>query len=220
MERTEIMSNKEKPSTPKTIDDSKEDVVLETTSSRIRSRLKTFLKEDVKEIISRLFELALIAALVLTLRFTVGFIAMIPTSSMVDTIPYPSAVLCLRTPYYNGSPSRGDIVVFNRSDYGDNTMYIKRIIGTPGDKVEIVSGVTYINDTALDEPYLLETPDELDFGPFYLDDGCYFMMGDNRNNSYDCRYWEEHSISRGEIKAEAAMVLYPFSNFGEIKEAQ
>lgn len=69
----------------------------------------------------------------------------------------------------------------------------------PGDTLEIKHGQTYINGEIYDEPYLRETPEDLDFGPFQIPSGCYFMMGDNRNNSYDSRYWDEHFVPRENI---------------------
>lgn len=77
--------------------------------------------------------------------------------------------------------------------------YAKRIVGMPGDTLEIKHGQTYINGKIYDEPYLRETPEDLDFGPFQIPSGCYFMMGDNRNNSYDSRYWDEHFVPRDNI---------------------
>lgn len=82
---------------------------------------------------------------------------------------------------------------------GSKTIFAKRIIGMPGDVVEIKHGITYINGKILEEEYLRETPDNKNFGPFQVPDGYYFMMGDNRNNSYDSREWEEHFVPRNNI---------------------
>lgn len=85
-------------------------------------------------------------------------------------------------------PERFDIVIFKYPD-DESQLFIKRIIGLPGDKVEIIDGKVYINDseTPLEDSYVPETPLG-SFGPYEVPENCYFMMGDNRNNSKDSRY--------------------------------
>ena len=120
--------------------------------------------------------------------------AFIPTSSMFPTLSSPCWTLSNRLSYKFGNlPQRGDIVVFQR-DNEDEKYYIKRIIGLPGDLIEIVAGHTYVNGELLDEPYLAEKPDDSVNLSFEVPEGSYFMMGDNRNNSYDSRFWEEHFV--------------------------
>lgn len=124
--------------------------------------------------------------------------AIIPTASMYPTLPSPCFSFSARATYWFEEPERGDIVLFKRAD-GNSKIYAKRIVGMPGDTLEIKHGQTYINGEIYDEPYLRETPEDLDFGTFQIPSGCYFMMGDNRNNSYDSRYWDEHFVPRENI---------------------
>ena len=117
------------------------------------------------------------------------------------------------------TPERGDIVLFKR-DIPDSKVYAKRIVGLPGDTIEIKHGVTYINGEALEEKYLRETPDDEDFGPFNVPEDSYFMMGDNRNNSYDSRYWDEHFVPRKSIisKVNFSVPLAPHKDENDIEQ--
>jgi signal peptidase I len=86
-------------------------------------------------------------------------------------------------------PHRQQIVIF-RAPLADNPDYIKRLIGLPGDNLEIHEGVVFINGKKLDEPYRAAPPNVNDnYGPVKVPPGEYFMMGDNREDSYDSRYW-------------------------------
>jgi signal peptidase I len=87
------------------------------------------------------------------------------------------------------SPHRQQIVVF-RAPLPGTPDYIKRLIGLPGDNLEIREGVVYINGKKLDEPYRAAPPNPTDnYGPVTVPKNEYFMMGDNRDDSYDSRYW-------------------------------
>ena len=133
--------------------------------------------------------------------------AIIPSESMVPTLTVNSLLLCLRTDYWFDSPHRGDIVVFKRDVANDDVYYTKRVVGEPGDVVEIKQGTTYINGTAYEESWLAETPNAEDYGPFKVPAGEYFLMGDNRNHSYDCRFWEEHFVPEEKIYARGRLVI-------------
>lgn len=143
-------------------------------------------------------------ALVVLLSKTVWLCAVIPTASMDPTLPSPCYVFSSRVAYWSDAPQRGDVVLFRRDD-GDKTIYAKRVIGLPGDVVDIVHGKTYINDEPLAEPYLPETPDPSVELRFVVPAGCYFMMGDNRNHSRDSRYWEEHFVPEENILSKVAV---------------
>lgn len=139
---------------------------------------------------------AFVAALIL-FKF-VFLLVFIPTSSMYPTLPLPCYSISIRAAYWFNDPVRGDIVLFRR-DNGDKTIFAKRLVGMPGDTIEIKHGITYINGEVFEEDYLKETPDDESYGPFQIPEGCYFMMGDNRNHSYDSRKWNEHFVPRKNI---------------------
>lgn len=132
----------------------------------------------------------------------------VPTTSMANTIHAGDRLFGFRLAYTFSEPERGDIIIFK---YPDNEAenYIKRIIGLPGDKVEIIKGVVYINGEELKEDYLLEKPYELNFGPYEVPDDSYFVMGDNRNGSHDARFWENTYVHKDKIVAKAIFKYYP-----------
>lgn len=135
--------------------------------------------------------------------------ALIPSGSMESTIMTGDRVIGFRTSYLFSSPERGDIVIFKNPD-DESKLYIKRIIGVPGDKVEIIDGLVYINDSEepLNESYLSVTP-KGSFGPYEVPEDSYFMLGDNRNVSKDSRYWENTFVKEEKIIAKAYFRYYP-----------
>ena len=129
--------------------------------------------------------------------------ATVPTSSMENTIMAGDRVIGSRLYYRRHEPQRGDIIMF---DYPDDPriLYIKRVIGLPGEHVEITGGTVYINGEPLDEPYL-DVVTEGEWGPYDVPEGHYFMMGDNRNDSADSRYWQHPYLSRDGIVGKAVL---------------
>ena len=139
--------------------------------------------------------------------------AIVPTSSMDPTLPVGSIVICSRLSYNDTQlPQRGDIIVFTREV--EDKALIKRVIGLPGDLIEIINGVTYINGEVYEENYLCEIPDDINFGPFLVPNYNYFCMGDNRNDSYDSRYWEEHFVPIDRIEAKAIWMFFSSESVG------
>lgn len=159
--------------------------------------------------------LAVLAAVFLIKRFVL-INAEIPSGSMENTIMVGDQIFGSRLSYVFGDPERGDIVIFRYPD-NEEELFIKRLIGMPGEKVEIIDGKVYINDSQepLNEEYLKEEP-EGSFGPYYVPEGCYFMLGDNRNWSKDSRYWTNTYVERDKILAKAVWRYWPLDEFGKI----
>ena len=156
-----------------------------------------------KEIFSwvRVIAEALVIALLLNTFIIVN--ATVPSGSMENPIQPGDRLFGLRLTYLFKDPARGDIVVFRYpvdASLGKKTNYIKRIIGLPGETVEIRNAKIYINgsEEPLDEPYLKEEWTVLNDGiTFEVPEGCYLMLGDNRNNSKDARYWALEALQLG-----------------------
>ena len=143
--------------------------------------------------------------------------ARIPSESMENTIMTGDRIFGNRLAYLSHDPERFDIVIFKFPD-DESQLFIKRVIGLPGDKIQIIDGLVYINDSKepLQEDYLAEPPAG-DFGPYYVPEDSYFMMGDNRNYSKDSRLWENTYVKRDKILAKAALRYFPFDKFGTIE---
>ena len=108
--------------------------------------------------------------------------------------------------YHFKEPQRGDIVVFDPpEELHSKWDYIKRVIALPGEKVEVKKGRVYINDQPLKEPYLNEAID-YEFGPVVVPDNALFVMGDNRNESYDSHRWNTW-LTRDRLKGKAIFIL-------------
>jgi len=116
--------------------------------------------------------------------------------------------------YYVHLPERGDVVVFH---YPKNPKrdFIKRVIGLPGEKVEVREGRLFINDEELEEPYAIHTS-QYTWGPQRLGEGEYFVLGDNRNSSSDSHSWG--SLSRDAIVGRAWISYWPPKHLGVVPD--
>jgi signal peptidase I len=120
-----------------------------------------------------------------------------------------------------GSPSRGDVVVFTPPEPGDQKPYIKRVIGLPGDRVQVTANhQVLVNGIALDEPYIgdyrndCESVSNFPFCDVVVDEGHFFMMGDHRSNSQDSRFFSV--VPEEQIIGKAWLVYWPMDNFGTV----
>lgn len=167
----------------------------------------------VKEILSWIMVFVVAIALAMFINRFVLYRVSTPTGSMENTIMINDKVFVFRLAYLFSEPKRGDIVVFEAPD-DPEVDYIKRIIGLPGDIVEGIDGVVYVNGEPLKEDYIKEPmqkgPVTGTFGPYNVPEGHYFMMGDNRNNSADSRLWINKYVDRKKIRGKA---ILKFPNF-------
>lgn len=173
-----------------------------------------------KEILSWSMTFLLAAALAFVLKNYVIINATVPTGSMEHTIEPGDDLLGLRLAYINSEPQRGDIIIFRYPD-DEEKKFVKRVIGLPGENVKITEGKIYIDDseTPLKETYLKEQWVK-GTGPFeyQIPEDSYLVLGDNRNDSMDARYWENTYVTNGHIIGKAYIIYYPFSRFGSLYE--
>ncbi len=164
------------------------------------------LKKQIKEILAWVITIVLAIVAARVINNYVIIKAEVPTGSMEHTIEVDDCILGLQVAYVFSHPERGDIVIF---PYPDNpeTTYVKRIIGLPGETVEIKNGAVYIDGNPIKEPYLKEAM-KGEYGPYVVPEGCYFMLGDNRNSSQDSRKWNNTFLKEEDIMAK---VLFRYS---------
>ncbi|MDO4803213.1 MAG: signal peptidase I [Lachnospiraceae bacterium] len=143
--------------------------------------------------------------------------AKIPSSSMEKTIMVNDQIFGSRLAYRTSDPERFDIVIFRYPD-DESKLFIKRVIGLPGETVSIVDGKVFIDDdlTPLDDSFCPESPYG-NFGPYKVPEGCYFMLGDNRNNSHDSRFWHNTFVSKDKILGQAVFRYWPITKMGIIR---
>ena len=150
---------------------------------------------------------AVIFALIITNFVIVN--ASVPTGSMEGTIRVNDRIVAFRLSYLFSEPQTFDIIVFRGPD-DDTTLYVKRIIGVSGDTINIVDGRVYVNDNA--EPLqddFVKGEFIGNFGPYYVPEGHFFVMGDNRNNSVDSRHWDNHFVERDQILGRVIFRYFP-----------
>ena len=176
--------------------------------------------EIIKEIIWWVKSLTVILAIVIIFTQKIVVLAKVPTGSMLNTIKEHDLVMADRLAYRSEEPKRGDIVIFYAPDE-NNELYIKRVIGLPGDKIIIDDAKIYINDSKepLQEPYLKEEwVCNAGYYEYNVPQNCYFMLGDNRNSSIDARVWENTYVNRNLIVAKAKCIYFPFTHIKSLEK--
>lgn len=139
------------------------------------------------------FAVPLIAAFII-LTYII-MVSVVQSGSMEPKLDVGNTVFYNRLAYINNEPQRGDIVVFYSTEY--NSYFAKRIIGVPGDNIKFKDGYVVINNQYCDESAYINSEVETNCSKeFDVPDGCYFMLGDNREFSNDSRYWDEPYIAR------------------------
>lgn len=141
----------------------------------------------------------------------------IPSGSMEPTLQINDRLIIDKISYNFRQPQRGDIVVFSPTEalkqQNFKDAFIKRVIGLPGETVEVKGGRVYVNGQALREQYIEEEP-EYSYGPVTVPEDNYLVLGDNRNNSYDSHYWG--FVPRKNIIGRAIVRFWPLARVGEV----
>jgi len=124
---------------------------------------------------------------------------------MKPTLQEGDLLLVNKLAYKWSEPKHGDVIVFHFQG-SKNEDYIKRLIGLPGDEVRVENGIVYVNDHALNEPYIAAKPAYS--GTWNVPEGQLFVLGDNRNNSSDSHHWG--FVPMEDVVGKALFIYWPF----------
>ena len=165
-----------------------------------------------------LYTLILLAVLFLVPKFVLEKV-LVDGESMENSLFDGESILIEKVSRYFSGPGRFDIVVFHKQAGTQKRTYVKRVIGLPGETVQIIGDTIYINGEVLKEEFGKEPMvySGLAASPLTLGEDEYFVLGDNRNNSEDSRYASIGNVKKDHITGEAWMVVYPFDRIGLLK---
>ncbi|HBA93230.1 MAG TPA: signal peptidase I [Ruminococcaceae bacterium] len=178
-------------------------------------------KSPLKDVLDFLAPIVIALIIAILLKTFIFANAVIPTGSMLNTIHEGDRVIASRITYTFNDPERYDIAIFK---YPDNPQqnFVKRIIGLPGETVSIRNGEVYIVDKDGKSQKLRDdfvSPENMDNynGTFVVPEDSYFVMGDNRDNSVDSRYWTTTNfVSRDKMIGKVLFRYYPFNTAGKL----
>ena len=171
-----------------------------------------------KELLSMLIYIGVVLGVTFLIITFVGQRTHVSGESMENTLDNGDQLIVDKITYRFQDPERFDIIVFP-FHYKENTYYIKRIIGLPGETVQIADGTIYINGQVLEESYGREVMQDPGIAaePITLGEDEYFVLGDNRNQSSDSRDPSVGLIHRDEIIGRAWLRIWPLDSFGILK---
>ena len=171
-----------------------------------------FLKSLIVDI---LIALAIAGAILFFIRPTI-----VKQTSMLETLQPNDYIIMYKRAYVSREPQRGDIIIFESTledEEGNDKLLIKRVIGLPGDVIDIKNGGVYINGELYQEDYVPgDYTITVDKTHWEVPEGSYFAMGDNREVSIDSRYDEVGFVSKDSIKGKAVVRLFPFNKITKL----
>ncbi|ABR36893.1 signal peptidase I [Clostridium beijerinckii] len=171
-------------------------------------------KEKKKSILNEwIIVIAVVLCIALLLWNFVGYGVWITSGSMIPTLEVKDRLIVTRV-HNPKNLKEGDIVLFKNDEFKGEIL-IKRLIGLPGDTIEIKNGVVYRNGQELKEDYVKNN--EIYNGSFKVPDNKYFFLGDNRANSDDSRYWKDPYVDESYIEGKAQVKYYPIKDFEILK---
>ncbi len=194
-----------------------------TPASDAGKPAKSRLRENIEAVVIAII-LALFIRTFVVQAFKIPSGSMKPTLQVGDHILVNKFIYGVKLPFTDttlipiSQPDREDIIVFEYPVEPDKD-FIKRVVGIPGDKVEIKNKQVFVNDKPVDSSYSMHTDGQNlpatvnhrdNFGPVSVPEGAYFVMGDNRDNSYDSRFWG--FVEEEAIKGEAFIIYWSWNS--------
>lgn len=187
--------------------------------SRKRQKEKRTLREKISSVLLWIFEIAVVILFAFVLVYFFGQVRTNIGSSMELTLADGDRVLLDRLSYSVGSPKRNDIIAFKPNGSSTSHTHIKRVIGLPGETIQIMDGIIYINGKVYLEKadYPLMTNSGLASEPITLGVKEYFVLGDNRNDSEDSRYADIGLVNLDYIEGKVWIRIAPTDSFGRVE---
>ncbi len=200
---------------------------LKTGNDKLTAAPKSRLRENVEAVVIAVI-LALFIRTFIVQAFKIPSGSMLPTLQIGDHILVNKFIYGVKLPYLNitvipgKEPDRDAIIVFRYPEEPDKD-FIKRVIAVPGDTIEIRDKNVFINNKLLDEDYAVHSDPQVipahvnprdNLGPITVPEDTYFVMGDNRDNSYDSRFWG--GVDAADIRGKAFIIYWSWdrNNFG------
>ena len=176
-------------------------------------------KSKLREAISFMTPIVVALIIAIFLKTCIFANIVIPTGSMLNTIQDGDRIIASRLAYINDEPQRYDIIIFKYPD-DETQLFAKRIIALPGETIEVKNGIVYITDkngnkSTARTDFITNCIPTGNFGPYTVPLGSYFVMGDNRNDSWDSRYWDNKTVKKGKIIGKVKFRYFP--NPGKIE---
>lgn len=173
----------------------------------------------VKEVAAWIIECVIVLVIAFVFVYFIGLRTSVLGQSMAPTLENRQEIMINRFIYLLSDPKPGDIVVFLPNGNEKSHYYVKRVIGVPGDTVQIKDGEVYVNGELFEdeEEFAPILDAELAADPVKLLEDEYFVLGDNRNNSEDSRYANIGNVKKEYIIGKAWFIISPYDNMGFIK---